>query len=87
MLRSTSCVENRIAFPVGSTVRLARDIEARDVYDRVLAYVFMMEGTMVNMTLAAGSLATELAISPNLFIADEVAAAVGRARTSRAGLW
>ena len=73
--------------PVGSTVRLARDVEARDVYDRLLAYVFTTEGTMVNMTLAAEGLATELAISPNLSAADEVAEAVGQARTARVGLW
>ncbi len=73
--------------PIGSTVRLARDIEARDVYDRLLAYVFAPDGSLVNLQLAAEGFATELAIAPNIAIADDLAAAVSNAKRASAGMW
>ena len=73
--------------PVGSTVRLARDLEARDVYDRVLAYVFTLDGDLVNVTLAAEGYATELAIAPNVSLNDAVRTAISGARAHRLGLW
>ena len=73
--------------PVGSTIRLARDIEARDVYDRLLAYVFTLDGDLVNVRLAAEGYATELAIAPNISLSDAVATAISGARTHQLGLW
>jgi len=73
--------------PVGSTVRLARDLEARDVYDRLLAYVFTLDGDLVNVRLAAEGYATELAIAPNLSVSDLVAAAIVGAKTNQLGIW
>lgn len=73
--------------PVGSTVRLARDVEARDAYDRLLAYVFTLDGDLVNVRLAAEGYATELAIAPNLTLGDAVAAAISDARANRLGIW
>lgn len=75
------------ALPAGSTVRLARDVEARDIYDRLLAYVFTTDGTLVNLELAAEGYATALEISPNLAIADAVARAVSDARAAQRGIW
>lgn len=73
--------------PVGSTVRLVRDVEARDIYDRLLAYVFNADGTLINLQLAAEGFARELSIAPNTAIADDVAAAVSTARSNGLGLW
>ena len=73
--------------PAGTTVRLARDVEARDMYDRLLAYVLTPDGNMVNLQLAAEGYARELTITPNTRVADHVAAAVDRARDSSIGLW
>lgn len=73
--------------PVGTTVRLARDVEARDIYGRLLAYVFATDGTLVNMQLAREGLAAELSIAPNLALVDVIATSVGEARRARLGMW
>ena len=38
--------------PVGSEVRLALDVEKRDQYDRLLAYVYLTDDRMVNALMA-----------------------------------
>lgn len=73
--------------PVGSIVRLDRDAEARDVYDRVLAYVTTADGRVVNLVLAAEGFATPLAISPNYALADTIAALSSAAASQGLGLW
>lgn len=73
--------------PVGSVVRLLRDAEARDVYDRLLAYVELPDGRTVNQILATEGMARPLAISPNLAMADAIHAATDEARARGAGLW
>jgi micrococcal nuclease len=73
--------------PVGSTVRLDRDEEGRDAYDRVLAYVTTADGVIVNLALAAEGFATPLAISPNYALADTIAALSSQAAAQGLGLW
>lgn len=73
--------------PVGSTVRLDRDAEARDAYDRVLAYVTTADGVIVNLVLAAEGFATPLAISPNYALADTIADLTSQASVQGLGLW
>jgi micrococcal nuclease len=73
--------------PVGSTVRLDRDTEARDAYDRVLAYVTTADGVIVNLVLAAEGFATPLSISPNYALADTIAALSSQASAQGLGLW
>lgn len=74
--------------PPGTTVRLERDVEARDRFGRLLAYVFRQpDGLLVNEALAAAGEADVLAIPPNTAYDDRVAAAVAGARASGAGLW
>lgn len=74
--------------PPGSPVRLVRDIEARDRYGRLLAYVYRpSDGLFVNLALARDGFAGPLTIPPNVAHAEEFAAAAGQARQSRRGLW
>jgi len=73
--------------PPGTVVHLARDVEARDAYGRVLAYVTGPDGTNVNLLLAAEGYATPLAISPNFGLADTINALVDHARSAGVGLW
>ncbi|MFN3218242.1 MAG: thermonuclease family protein [Acidimicrobiales bacterium] len=73
--------------PVGATVRLDLDVEARDAYDRVLAYVTTAEGVIVNLALAAEGFATPLAISPNYALADAIAGLSRDAAAQGLGLW
>jgi micrococcal nuclease len=74
--------------PPGTPLRLARDTELRDRYDRLLAYVFRLPDELfVNLELAATGHAAELAFAPNLTFADDVADAVAAARRAGLGLW
>jgi micrococcal nuclease len=74
--------------PPGAAVRLERDIELRDVYGRVLAYVYRQSDDLfVNLDLAARGFAAALTIEPNTAYRSEIDAAVGTARAQGLGLW
>jgi len=74
--------------PDGTPIRLVRDIEARDAYGRLLAYVYRAtDGTFVNQALARSGFADVLAIAPNTAHGEELRAAVIDAKTARRGLW
>ncbi len=70
----------------GETVRLAFDRERRDVYGRLLAYVYVGE-TFVNAELVRGGYARTLEIPPNTAEADRLAALEERAGRAGDGLW
>jgi micrococcal nuclease len=74
--------------PEGTAVRLERDVELRDRYGRLLAYVFRQpDGLFVNLELARGGYAQVLTIPPNVANADRFVAAVAEARRAGRGLW
>lgn len=74
--------------PPGTAVRLERDVEPRDRYDRLLAYVYRAEDDLfVNMVLAADGFAAALTIPPNVTYAEEFRDAAADAREARRGLW
>ena len=80
--------ETHRLLPDGTPVRLVRDVEARDAYGRLLAYVYKAtDGTFVNLALAEGGFADVLAIAPNTAHGDELRAAVTGAKRDRRGLW
>jgi micrococcal nuclease len=74
--------------PPGTEVRLERDVEETDVYDRTLAYVYRAsDGLFVNLSLVAEGLADTLRIAPNTAHASAFAEAAARARNQQLGLW
>ena len=74
--------------PKGTAVRLERDVEARDHFGRLLAYVFRVDdGTFVNLALAEEGYGLSLTIPPNVAYADRFAAAAADARRDGRGLW
>lgn len=74
--------------PPGTEVRLVRDVEPEDRYDRTLAYVYRLsDGAFVNLALARAGLAEALSIAPNVAHADDVDTAVAEARAAGRGLW
>jgi micrococcal nuclease len=77
----------RALLPDGTRVRLERDLEPRDHYGRLLAYVYRVDGTFVNLELARQGAADALSISPNTAHAAAVRAAVAEARRAERGLW
>lgn len=74
--------------PVGTPVRLVRDVDARDRYGRLLAYVYRArDGLFLEVAMARDGFADELSIKPNVAHAAEIAAAVDEARRANRGLW
>jgi micrococcal nuclease len=74
--------------PKGTEVRLVRDVEARDKYGRLLAYVYKVaDGTFVNLELARDGFADLLTFPPNVAHVADFTTAVQQARTARRGLW
>jgi len=74
--------------PVSTAVRVLRDVEARDVYGRFLAYLFRAaDGRFVNLTMAEDGYAKALSIPPNTTFSADVARAVADAKSARRGLW
>jgi micrococcal nuclease len=74
--------------PPASPVELVRDVEARDDYGRLLAYVFRAEDDLfVNLAMVAEGYANPLSIAPNTTFAEDFDRAAAAARASRLGLW
>jgi micrococcal nuclease len=74
--------------PPGTEVRLERDVEPRDRFDRLLAYVFRAsDGLFIERSLLDDGYAGPLTIAPNTAHRDELEAASAGARRRGAGLW
>jgi endonuclease YncB( thermonuclease family) len=71
----------------GETVRLAGDAEPRDRYGRLLAYVWLRDGTFWNALLVAEGYAQQLTIPPNVTYATLFRRLVAEARRNDRGLW
>ena len=74
--------------PAGTAVRLVRDVEARDRYSRLLAYVYRLDdGVFVNLALVEEGYASPLTYPPNVAHAGDFVAAAAQARSAGRGLW
>lgn len=74
--------------PKGTAVRLVRDVEARDRYERLLAYVYRSkDGLFVNLALAREGYAAPLTIPPNVAHSEAFVRAAAQARRESRGLW
>jgi micrococcal nuclease len=72
----------------GELVRLVRDVEPRDRYGRLLAYVYRVrDGLFVNAELARLGYAQPLSIAPDVRHSARFADLARRAREQGRGLW
>jgi micrococcal nuclease len=72
----------------GERVRLRTDVEERDRYGRLLAYVYRArDGLFVNAALVREGYATQLTFPPNVAHADEFRRLAREAREAGRGLW
>jgi micrococcal nuclease len=72
----------------GEDVRLRFDVERRDRYGRLLAYVYRArDGAFVNAALVRDGYARTLTIPPNVRYADRFTKLQREAREARRGLW
>lgn len=78
----------RALLPEGASVRLVRDVETRDRFGRLLAYVYRdTDGLFVDLAMVSDGYAGTLAIPPNLAHKGELDAAVTAAQVAGRGLW
>jgi micrococcal nuclease len=74
--------------PAGTPLRLERDLEARDRYQRLLAYVYRASDELfVNRDLVAGGFAEAMPYPPNTARQTDFRTAQVAARRAKAGLW
>ena len=74
--------------PPGTTVRLERDIEARDAYNRLLAYIYRKDdGLFINLELMRQGDAREMSFKPNTAHATDFHEAATVAEAAGRGLW
>lgn len=74
--------------PLGTPVRIERDVENRDDYGRLLGYVYRADdGVFVNYELVRQGYATPLSIEPNTSNAELFVDAARSAEADDAGLW
>jgi micrococcal nuclease len=74
--------------PEGTEVRLERDVEARDRFDRLLAYVYRTEDdALVNLVLVQEGYAEARRYEPNVARQADLDRAEDAARAAGRGLW
>lgn len=74
--------------PAGTEITLLRDVEARDIYDRLLGYVVRSsDGLFVNLEVVASGYAAALTYPPNDHYAHVFDRAETEAAASDRGLW
>ncbi len=71
----------------GRAVGLEFDVQLRDVYGRLLAYVWLHDGTLFNMLILREGYAQVLTVPPNVRYADLFLACQQEARVQGRGLW
>ncbi len=71
----------------GKTVRLEFDVEQRDRYGRLLAYVFLDDGTFVNAWLVENGYAMVMTFPPNVKYQELFLKLQREAREAGRGLW
>jgi micrococcal nuclease len=71
----------------GQRVRLELDVQHRDRYGRLLAYVFLEDGTHLNAHLLEKGYALLMTVPPNVKYADEFYRLQVEAREAELGLW
>lgn len=71
----------------GKTVRLEKDVSETDRYHRLLRYVYLEDGTMVNEKLVADGYARVYTYPPDVHFSSLFLKAEQTARQAKIGLW
>ena len=83
---ATTFVESLL--PVGTPIRLERDVVGRDDYGRMLAYVYRShDGIFINYEIVRQGYAQPLTIPPNVAFSEVMVQAARDAESDDAGLW
>mgnify|MGYP001595493991 CR=1 FL=1 len=71
----------------GKAVKLVKDISETDRYGRLLRYVYLEDGTFINLKLVQEGFAHAATFPPDVAQAEEFVAAERAARLAGKGLW
>ena len=71
----------------GTPVKLEQDVEGRDEYGRILAYVYVPGGKMLNALLLQEGYAEAMAVSPNVKYKDMFLKLESDAKEQGKGIW
>ncbi len=71
----------------GGKVSLEFDVEKRDRYGRLLAYIYLPDGRMLNEIIVRSGYASVMTIPPNVKHRDLFQKAYRHARQNKLGLW
>jgi len=71
----------------GKRVRLEFDVEKYDKYKRILAYVYLLDGTFLNAEIVQQGYASLMTYPPNVKYADLFSKLYQEARQNQRGLW
>ncbi|MEY4025997.1 MAG: hypothetical protein RL438_1510 [Actinomycetota bacterium] len=83
---ASSYTENLL--PVGTKLRVERDVEARDKYGRLLLYVYIAKSNVfVNLDLVLKGYARPMVFEPNTAHKADFAQAATQAELHNVGLW
>ncbi len=83
--RATEYVE--ILVRPGDLVTIEFDVQQRDRYDRLLGYVYLSNGKMLNEEIVKAGYANVMTIPPNVKYKDRFLRAYKQARERKRGLW
>jgi len=68
-------------------VRLEYDVDRRDKYGRILAYLWTSDGKMINLLMVKDGAAMLFTFPPNIKYVNELRAAQQEARNKGTGIW
>ena len=83
--RATKFVQDLVR--PGDQIRIEFDIEKRDRYGRLLGYVYLLNGKMLNEEIVKAGYANLLTHPPNVKYQERLLSAYKEARKNKKGLW
>ena len=83
--RATEYVESLVK--PGGLITIEFDVQERDRYKRLLGYVYLPNGNMLNEEIVKAGYASVMTIPPNVKYKDRFLIAYQEARESKRGLW
>jgi micrococcal nuclease len=73
--------------PIGTRITIEFDTERRDHYGRLLGYVYLPDGEMLNQKVLSMGYAKLLTVPPNVRHLNRLQSAYAEGRQARRGLW
>jgi micrococcal nuclease len=83
--RATEYVESLVK--PGGLITIEFDVQERDRYKRLLGYVYLSNGNMLNEEIVKAGYASVMTIPPNVKYKDRFLIAYQEARKDKRGLW